>query len=143
MHSPPKALSIQPAKERQPLKPTTAKKRQSSARISAACEACKRRRTKCTGGPPPCKLCENLGTECVIGLSFDMRRRAALQRMIDESRSYQETLNRLMDSIREGPSPRLTSLYDIIKSSGSNQDSAAAIQHYLRDSDEQSSVWST
>ncbi|KIW51172.1 hypothetical protein, variant 1 [Exophiala xenobiotica] len=139
MHSPPKALSIQPAKERQPLKPTTAKKRQSSARISAACEACKRRRTKCTGGPPPCKLCENLGTECVIGLSFDMRRRAALQRMIDESRSYQETLNRLMDSIREGPSPRLTSLYDIIKSSGSNQDSAAAIQHYLRDSDEQSS----
>jgi len=45
----------------------------------------------------------------------------------------------LMDSIREGPSPRLNSLYDIIKSSGSNQDTAAAIQHYLRDSDEQSS----
>jgi hypothetical protein len=68
-----------------------------------------------------------------------MRRRAALQRTIDESRSYQETLNQLMDSIREGPSPRLNSLYDIIKSSGSNQDTAAAIQHYLRDSDEQGS----
>ncbi|KAK5220079.1 hypothetical protein LTR96_006259 [Exophiala xenobiotica] len=139
MPSPPKARPIKPAREGQPLKPTAAKKRQTSARISAACEACKKRKTKCTGGPPPCQLCENLGTECVIDLSLDMRRRAALQRTIDESRSYQETLNQLMDSIREGPSPRLNSLYDIIKSGGSNQDTAAAIQHYLRDSDEQGS----
>ena len=51
--------------------------------ISAACEACKKRKTKCTGGPPPCQLCESLGTECVIDLSLDMRRRAALQRTID------------------------------------------------------------
>ncbi|KAK5188955.1 hypothetical protein LTR92_011047 [Exophiala xenobiotica] len=136
---PSKALPIQPAKEGRPLKPMPAKKRQSRARISAACEACKKRKTKCTGGPPPCQLCEYLGTECVIDLSFDMRRRAAFQRTIDESRSCQETLNRLMDSIREGPSSRLTSLHDIIKSSGSNQDSAAAVQHYLRDSDQQSS----
>ncbi|KAK5557109.1 hypothetical protein LTR46_004920 [Exophiala xenobiotica] len=139
MPSPPKARPIKPAREGQPLKPTAAKKRQTSARISAACEACKKRKTKCTGGPPPCQLCENLGTECVIDLSLDMRRRAALQRTIDESRSYQETLNQLMDSIREGPSPRLNSLYDIIKSGGSNQDTAAAIQHYLRDRDEQGS----
>ncbi|KIW13954.1 hypothetical protein PV08_06735 [Exophiala spinifera] len=140
MPPPPKARPIKPAKEAQPPKLTpSSKKKQASGRISAACEACKKRKTKCTGGPPPCHLCENLGTECVIDLSLDMRRRAALQRTIDESKSYQDTLNRLMDAIREGPSPRLDNLHEIIRNSVNNQETTNTIQRYLRESDDQGS----
>lgn len=140
MPSPPKARPIKPAKETQFSKPApSSKKKQASGRISAACEACKKRKTKCTGGPPPCHLCENLGTECVIDLSLDMRRRAALQRTIDESKSYQDTLYQLMDSIREGPSSRLESLYEIIRLGLGNQDTAIALQQYFRESDDQGS----
>ncbi|KAJ9609234.1 hypothetical protein H2204_015643 [Knufia peltigerae] len=133
MPSPPRARPIKPAKDALPPKPApSSKKKQTSGRISAACEACKKRKTKCTGGPPPCNLCENMGTECVIDLSLDMRRRAALQRTIDESKSYQETFYQLMDAVREGPSPRLDILSEIIQSNLSNQNATTALQQYLR-----------
>ncbi len=134
MPSPPKAPSarpLKPAKEGQSSKAPSARKKTSNARISAACEACKKRKTKCTGGPAPCQLCETLGTECVIDLSLDMRRRAAFQRTIDESRNYQDALNALLDGIRDGPSPRLEGLFDYVRSGATNQDIAVAVQHHL------------
>ncbi|KIW93564.1 uncharacterized protein Z519_06169 [Cladophialophora bantiana CBS 173.52] len=127
MPSPPNARPIKPAKET-PSK--TSRKKTPSARISAACEACKKRKTKCTGSPPPCHLCETLGTECVIDLSLDMRRRAALQRTLDESRTYQDALNNLLDGIREGPTSRLEAMFDFIRSGASNQEITNALHQY-------------
>lgn len=128
-----KGRQIKPAKDGQPQAPKPADsrsgKRQASARISAACEACKKRKTKCTGGPPPCQLCQSLGTECVIDLSLDMRRRAALQRTVDESKSYQEALNRLIECIRDGNSPHYEQLLDYVRGGASNEDVIAAVQH--------------
>ena len=130
MPSPSKARPIKPAKDGQPSKSSSvARKRQPSARISAACEACKKRKTKCTGGPSPCHLCETLGTECVIDLSLDMRRRAALQRTMDESKTYQDALTGLIDSIRDGPSPRLDTLVKYIRSGATIQEISSAIHH--------------
>ena len=137
MPSPPKARQMNPTKEGQPSKLAKSKKRQPSARISAACEACKKRKTKCTGGPPPCQLCQTMGTECVIDLSLDMRRRAALQRTIDESKSYQESLDGLIESIRYGPSHHLESLFQFIRSGASRDESMNAIQRFLKDSEDQ------
>lgn len=129
MPSPAKTRPIKPAKEGQPSKTSTTRKRQSSARISAACEACKKRKTKCTGGPPPCQLCQSLGTECVIDLTLDMRRRAALQRTVDESKSFQDTLNKLIDCIRDESSPRFEILVEYVRGGASNQDVIDAVQH--------------
>ena len=133
---PPSARPLKPAKEGQSTKASTARKRMSNARITAACEACKRRKTKCTGGPPPCQLCETLGTECVIDLSLDMRRRAAFQRTIDESRSYQDALNALLDGIREGPSSRLETLFGYVRSGATNLEIASAIQQKFTRADD-------
>ncbi|KAH0848834.1 hypothetical protein AYO21_08279 [Fonsecaea monophora] len=134
MPSPPSARPIKPAKESLSKPP---RKKPSSARISAACEACKKRKTKCTGGPAPCQLCETLGTECVIDLSLDMRRRAAFQRTLDESRTYQDALNSLLDGIREGPSPRLEAIFELIRSGASNQEITNNLYHYAhRNEDE-------
>ena len=128
MASSAKSRPLQPAKEGQPSKASTTRKRQSTARISAACEACKKRKTKCTGGPPPCQLCQSLGTECVIDLTLDMRRRAALQRTVDE-KSFQDTLNKLIDCIREESSPRFETLVEYVRGGASNQDVIDAVQH--------------
>ncbi|KAI1612654.1 hypothetical protein EDD36DRAFT_452246 [Exophiala viscosa] len=137
MPSSPKAKQMNPTKEGQPSKLAKPKKRQPSARISAACEACKKRKTKCTGGPPPCQLCQTMGTECVIDLSLDMRRRAALQRTIDESKSYQGSLDGLIEGIRYGPSHHLESLFQYIRSGASRDESMNAIQRFLKDSEDQ------
>ncbi|KAJ4527748.1 hypothetical protein HRR83_000502 [Exophiala dermatitidis] len=134
MPSPPTARAIQPlndglsSQSSQPPHSLPPKKRQPSARISAACEACKKRKTKCTGGPPPCQLCQSLGTQCVIDLSLDMRRRAALQRTLDESKAHQDNLNTLLDGIRAGPSNRLDALVGYIRGGASNDEVADIIQ---------------
>ncbi|ETI20270.1 hypothetical protein G647_08304 [Cladophialophora carrionii CBS 160.54] len=134
MPSPPKPPStrpLKPAKEAPAAKSPSAKKKSSSVRVSAACEACKKRKTKCSGGPSPCQLCETLGTDCIIDLSLDMRRKAAFQRTIDESRNYQDALNTLLDAIREGPSQRLEALFDYVRSGATNQEITVAVQHQL------------
>lgn len=113
-----------------PRKPTP------SARVSAACEACKKRRSRCTGRPP-CQRCQNLGTECVFDLSLDMRRRAALQRTINESRLHQETLNGLIEGIRSGPSDHLDSLFQFIRSDASRDEVMNAIRRFWKDIENQ------
>ncbi|KIW62405.1 hypothetical protein PV04_10583 [Phialophora macrospora] len=134
MPSPPRLPStraLKPAKETHSAKSPSVKKKASSVRVSAACEACKKRKTKCSGGPAPCQLCETLGTECVIDLSLDMRRKAAFQRTIDESKNCQDALNALLDAVREGPSQRLDALFDYIRSGATNQEITVALQHQL------------
>ena len=132
MPSSSKARKIKPAEERQGelARPSTSgtRKRRSTARISVACEACKKRKTKCTGGPPPCQLCELLGTDCMIDLALDLRRRAAFQRSEARSKSYQNTLNRLIECIRDGSSPQFQSLLGQIRCGASNQDVIDAVQ---------------
>ncbi|EXJ81735.1 hypothetical protein A1O1_07800 [Capronia coronata CBS 617.96] len=132
-----KERALKPAEDGRPSKSSALKKRQASVRISAACEACKKRKTKCTGGPPPCMLCESLGTECVIDLSLDMRRRAALQRTLDESKVFQGTLNSLLDGIRGGPSARLDGLFQSIRAGASSNDIANAVQSPWEDHEDQ------
>jgi hypothetical protein len=122
---------MKPSEESPASKSTNTRKRQQGNRISAACEACKKRKTKCSGGPSPCQLCESLGTDCVIDLSLDMRRRAALQRTLDESKTFQDTLDGLIDCIREGPSTTLDSLFEAIRTGSSNHNVTDAIRQYL------------
>ncbi|KAG9768302.1 hypothetical protein KCU88_g7244, partial [Aureobasidium melanogenum] len=57
-----------------------------------------------------------------------MRRRAALQRTLDESKAYQDNLNTLLDGIRAGPSNRLDALVGYIRGGASNDEVADIIQ---------------
>jgi hypothetical protein len=57
---------------------------------------------KCSGHPPPCQMCEQLDTPCVIDLTMDMRRRTALQRTLEESKAFQDTLAGTIDILRTG-----------------------------------------
>lgn len=44
--------------------------------ISIACQACKRRKSKCSGHPPPCHQCRVKQTVCDFQLDDDLRRRS-------------------------------------------------------------------
>ncbi|KAL2785572.1 hypothetical protein BJX66DRAFT_314484, partial [Aspergillus keveii] len=51
-------------------------------KVSRACSACQEKRSKCSGGVP-CRKCHENGTECLIDLNTDKRRRTLLKQKID------------------------------------------------------------
>lgn len=113
--------------------PSNSRKGQARSRVSSACEACKRRKTKCSGEPAPCNMCEILGTECVIDATLDMRRRVAMQKTIDNSRSYRESLEGLITCIRDGDAEVLQALREIfLQDDVSQHEISEAIQHWVR-----------
>jgi len=65
----------------------------------------------------------------VIDLTLDMRRHAVLQRTVDESKLYQDALNRLIECIRDGSSPRFKNLLEYVRGGASNQDVIDALQN--------------
>ena len=65
----------------------------------------------------------------MIDPTLDMRRRVALQRTVDESKSFQDALNKLIDYIRDESSFRFTTLVEYVRGGASNQDIIDAVQH--------------
>lgn len=65
----------------------------------------------------------------MIDLTLDMRRRAALQRTVDESKSYQDALSKLIECIRDGSSPKFETLLEYARGGASNQDIIDAVRH--------------
>ncbi|PYI35793.1 hypothetical protein BP00DRAFT_442206 [Aspergillus indologenus CBS 114.80] len=61
---------------------------------SNACEACKRRKTKCLG-KVPCDKCLHLGTECRFVEESDRRKKLALRRFEQELSSAHLLLDRI------------------------------------------------
>jgi hypothetical protein len=146
-----KPRSLKPAKEGSSnVKEQVPRKRQPSGRISAACEACKKRyvarrqltlamlmgkihrKTKCSGHPPPCQMCEQLDTPCVIDLTLDMRRRTALQRTMEESRAFQDALNGVIGILRSGDGAEIEGLIAHVQSTANEEDSLEALQNELQ-----------
>ncbi|KPI35959.1 uncharacterized protein AB675_10428 [Cyphellophora attinorum] len=55
----------------------TKQQTKTKSRTSNACEACKRRKTKCTGSPSPCDVCVKAETYCCFNPKLDTRRKVA------------------------------------------------------------------
>lgn len=123
--------TLKPARDGQRIVTFRSQRRRSSTRISAACQECKKRKTKCTGGPPPCQLCKIRSTNCVTDVSQDMRRREGLQRVQEESQFYRDTLNGILDCIREGSVNQLDYLLGYIRCGTTIQDISDVIHHDL------------
>lgn len=65
----------------------------------------------------------------MIDLTRDKRRHATLQRIEDESKSYQDALNSLIECIRDDSSSEYRSLLVYIRGGASNQDVIDHMQH--------------
>lgn len=99
------------------------------------------RKTKCSGHPPPCQMCEQLDTPCIIDLTLDMRRRTALQRTLEESRAFQDTLHTVFGVLRKGGKTVVQDLISHIKLNNADDDLVEDIQakfHEWRETDNRS-----
>ena len=90
-----------------------------SVRISAACQACKKRKARvccklisppfeqflltlldqCSGGPPPCANCQVTGGECIIDIGLDGRRKASTHRLQEELDRHKQLLQITLQAV--------------------------------------------
>ncbi|RAH80850.1 hypothetical protein BO86DRAFT_448842 [Aspergillus japonicus CBS 114.51] len=114
-HSPrnPKALRpLAPAPSISPVAPDIdvkpIKKR------SNACEACKRRKTKCLG-EVPCDKCLQTGTECRFVEESDRRKKLALRRFEQELSSAHLLLDRIHVAYENNQNAELGELFELLQ----------------------------
>jgi hypothetical protein len=78
-------------------------------------------------------MCEQLDTPCIIDLTLDMRRRTALQRTLEESRAYQDTLTGLISVLRTGNSAEIQDLVTHIQQNPNEEDVVELLQAMLQE----------
>ncbi|KAL3466872.1 hypothetical protein BJX64DRAFT_249196 [Aspergillus heterothallicus] len=82
---------------------------------TTACRACKQKKLKCRGDPP-CQHCVANGIECHVDEMADMRRKTAMKRKVDRLEHSSDTLDRLLDALRESEDMRLAQVLSLIQS---------------------------
>lgn len=70
----------------------------SKARVSFACESCKRKKCKCAGGDP-CESCQNANIRCVFDETQDKRRKVHTKRTIEDLTSINEDLTSVNEDL--------------------------------------------
>ncbi|EEA24192.1 hypothetical protein TMatcc_007265 [Talaromyces marneffei ATCC 18224] len=111
-------------------------KRMSSKRRSqksTACENCKVKKIKCSGGPP-CENCVRNGIECVVDEAQDGRRRIAVKRTIDSLEKDRDLLLDLVASMRDGKNTYVQQLLSLIRGHASLAEIRAYIDVQVRES---------
>ncbi|EED17883.1 C6 transcription factor, putative [Talaromyces stipitatus ATCC 10500] len=99
---------------------------------STACEACKVKKIKCSGGPP-CESCVRNGIECVVDETQDGRRKIAIKRTIDDLEKDRDLLLDLVASMRDGKNTYVEQLLSLIRGHGSLGEIRAYIDAQVRE----------
>ncbi|KIW70914.1 hypothetical protein PV04_03144 [Phialophora macrospora] len=100
-------------------------------RVGTACKSCKRRRSKCSGLPAPCKLCLQSGLECTFDPSLDGRR--ACHREYREAFMLQNRiLTSLVQVIRFGSPSHREAVIECIRQDHSSGDIIDTIHESLQ-----------
>ncbi|OAP54352.1 hypothetical protein AYL99_11453 [Fonsecaea erecta] len=105
------------------LKPSASRKK-----VSLACLACRRRRTKCDGSVP-CASCLSRNTECVKDEFDDGRRKLAVKRRLESLEKDRHLLDALLEAIRTGGPNQLHALISLIRGNAGRQDLAVFLEN--------------
>ncbi|KIX95465.1 uncharacterized protein Z520_08982 [Fonsecaea multimorphosa CBS 102226] len=97
-------------------------------KVSLACLACRRRRTKCDGGVP-CASCLSRNTECVKDEYDDGRRKLAVKRRLESLEKDRHLLDALLHAIRTGGPNQLHALISMIRGNAGRQDLAVFLEN--------------
>ncbi|OJJ66171.1 hypothetical protein ASPBRDRAFT_49228 [Aspergillus brasiliensis CBS 101740] len=84
-------------------------------RKSNACDACKKRKTRCLGDHP-CDKCTRAGTECLIARGVDRRKKLALHNTEQELNAIRSLLDQLVAAFDSGSNTDVQRLIDIARS---------------------------
>ncbi|OQV05896.1 hypothetical protein CLAIMM_10552, partial [Cladophialophora immunda] len=100
-----------------------------------ACESCKRRRSKCSGVPAPCKACLQSGIQCTFDPSLDGRR--AGHREDREALFLQNRLlTALLQVVRYRSSSQVEAVINCLRVDNPTHDIFATIQECLQQLDD-------
>ena len=100
-----------------------------TSKTSVACQACKRRKTKCSGGPPPCEACIKLSSSCLIDPATDMRRRDSKETF----RPFKALLDAFFKSVNDGDRSLAESIYRAIQAIDHTGKLSTIALNYLHD----------
>ncbi|RAL14425.1 uncharacterized protein BO97DRAFT_387047 [Aspergillus homomorphus CBS 101889] len=81
---------------------------------SNACEACKRRKTKCQG-TQPCEKCIQAGTQCIFAEELDRRKKLALRQAKQELHTAYDLLDQMVAALDHCDSAELDRLSSMVK----------------------------
>ncbi|RDK41109.1 hypothetical protein M752DRAFT_277155 [Aspergillus phoenicis ATCC 13157] len=84
-------------------------------RKSNACDACKKRKTRCHGDHP-CDKCTQAGTKCLFAGDVDKRKKLALHNTEQELNAIRSLLDQLVAAFDSGNDADIQRLIDIAKS---------------------------
>ncbi|KAK0730418.1 hypothetical protein B0H67DRAFT_32036 [Lasiosphaeris hirsuta] len=106
----PPGLSPGPPVSSTPLHPL--RKRQAT---TAACSACRRRKSKCNGQRPRCSVCRDRGTECEFDTNATETHAQALKRKYSELQSQKTTYQQIFSLLQTRPEQEAEDLLQRIR----------------------------
>ncbi|BCR98156.1 Zn(II)2Cys6 transcription factor domain-containing protein [Aspergillus luchuensis] len=92
-------------------------------RISNACDACKKRKTRCRGDHP-CDKCTQAGTECLFARGVDRRKKFALHNTEEELNAIRLLLDQLVAAFDSGNKTDIQRLIDIARNKSNTKNDA-------------------
>ncbi|KAJ5097012.1 hypothetical protein N7456_007733 [Penicillium angulare] len=96
--------------------------------IRTACNHCKRRKLKCSGGTP-CDQCQKSGLDCSVDEEGDQRRKKVLKRKFDSLSERGKLLDRLVSTLQETDRNRAAQIMNLIRSHASLEE----VQSFMDD----------
>ncbi|OQV06012.1 Fungal Zn2-Cys6 binuclear cluster domain-containing protein [Cladophialophora immunda] len=101
-------------------------------KVSLACLACRRRRTKCDGGIT-CDSCLSRNTECVRDENDDGRRKLAVKRRIETLEKDRHLLEDLLNALRLAGPNQLNALVTMIRAEAGRHEIKTFLEDGFRD----------
>ncbi|KAK5079507.1 hypothetical protein LTR70_006499 [Exophiala xenobiotica] len=100
-------------------------------RTTNACEACKKRKTKCSGPPGPCEACHKVETFCHFNARLDTRRKLAYKPAAVQERQ-QYILHGLLQILKFGDDDEILKLINLIRGQALPQEIAACLRQSIK-----------
>ncbi|KAK5939345.1 hypothetical protein PMZ80_008649 [Knufia obscura] len=100
-------------------------------RTTNACEACKKRKTRCSGPPGTCDACRKVETFCHFNARLDTRRKLAYKPAAVQERQ-QYILHGLLQILKFGDEDEILKLINLIRSEASPQDIASCLRENVQ-----------
>jgi hypothetical protein len=97
--------------------------------IESACQACRRRKSKCNGARPVCSKCESLGSECLYETEEGESRWAALRRRNVQLERERELLGESLEWIRGCPDAEALTVLERVRAT--QFDKSTALDTFL------------
>ena len=101
----------------------------------AACNSCRKRKSRCNGARPTCDACARRGQECTWDVEPGFRKREAERRKLDNLKAEHKDLQNVMRQIRDGSPQQIEAILRRLRDGEIDGIEAMDVTHVIKDSD--------